>query len=84
MQQADLLIFIGTAIIKVEHPGSAELCNCRFHDRHQVYEVILEKDINANDKTAGIINQCVIDTQQDLPYPDAESYPICMQAHLLF
>ncbi len=21
--------------------------------------------------------------QQDLPYPDAESYPSCMQAHLL-
>jgi hypothetical protein len=22
--------------------------------------------------------------QQDLPYPDAQSYPSCMQAHLFF
>ena len=56
-KQLHLLVLIGTAVIKVEHLRSAIFGNSGFHDRHEIYKVIIEKDINADNKAAGIINQ---------------------------
>lgn len=51
-----LPVLIGTAVIEVKHLRSAILGDRRFHDRHQAHEVIIEKDINAGNKAAGIID----------------------------
>ena len=52
-----LFILKGTAIVEVKHPGSAIFGNSRFHNRHEVYKVVIKEDINAYDETAGIINE---------------------------
>lgn len=36
-----LFILEGTAIVEVKHSGSAIFGNSRFHDRHEVYKVVI-------------------------------------------
>ena len=44
--------------IKVKKLWSAVPGNSRFDNGHEIYEVIIKKDINADDEAACIINQC--------------------------
>ena len=56
-KQFHLPVFVGTAVIKVEQFWPSVLSRGGFHDGHEVDEVVVEKDVNAGDKPAGIINE---------------------------
>lgn len=57
-EELHLLVLIGAAVIKVEYFWPAVLGNGRLHDGHKVHKVILEKDVNAGNEAACVIDQC--------------------------
>ena len=52
-----LPVFVGTAIVEVEQLRTAISGDRGSYDGHEVYEVVIEKDVNAYDEAAGIINE---------------------------
>lgn len=56
-EKLHLPVLIGTAVVKVEYLWPAVFGDGRAHDGHEVHKVVLEKDVNAGDKTACVINQ---------------------------
>ena len=56
-KQFHLSVLIGPAVIDVKKLRPSVLGHGRFHDRHEVYKVIVVKDINTGNETAGIINK---------------------------
>lgn len=62
-EKLHLPVLIGTAVVKVEYLWPAVSGDGRAHDGHKIYKVVLEKDVNAGDKTA-----CVIDQRNDIDF----------------
>ena len=56
-KQLHLPVAVRFPVVKAEDLRAPTLCDGRFHDRHQVDEVILAKDVDAHNKAAGLINQ---------------------------
>ena len=57
-KQFHLFVLVTFSVIKVKKLWSAVPGNSRFDNGHEIYEVIIKKDINADDEAACIINQC--------------------------
>ena len=51
-----LLVAITGAIVYIPDHGTTILSDGGLHNRHKIYEVIIEENIDAGDETAGIID----------------------------
>ena len=56
-KQLHLVVFIGRAVVEIKPGRPAELRNGGFNNRHQVNEVVVEKDIDTGDEPAGVVDQ---------------------------
>lgn len=57
-QQFHLSVLIGSSVIIVKNFRTAVLGDGRLHDGHKVHKGIVKEDICANNKAAGIIDEC--------------------------
>ena len=57
-KQFHLLVLVAFTIVKVKKLWAAILGNGRLDNRHEIYKVVMKKDVNAHDEAACIINQC--------------------------
>lgn len=56
-EEFHLVVLIGGPIVEIEPYRPAKLRDGRLYYGHQVDEVVIKKDIDTSDKTAGVIDQ---------------------------